>query len=405
MRWFFALNEASTSFWEYANLVQVAMHSARQHTTLQPVCLYDGTDNLLTAWLEEAGVPIIRRRTFLQEWVADLPPVPRGAYLRLEIPAVCHDEGWDDEFVLYTDCDVMFRADPVPTLRSLRPAYFAAAPESDPADFEDFNSGVMLINVGGLAAEQSALRDTIKAHLAEAIAPPYDQAALQRHFAGRVDPLPVALNWKPYWGENADALIVHFHGPKPTQKYHALNQRLPSAMNAWISAPYFAACADWDARLTEALRLQPWPTIVSAGMPTGFDSVANEPIGLGVVEPARPETNLPATRWGLYPLTRLTWDAEPHRRYRLEAALQCSFPDQAVSVRLDGKSIAHLAVTRLNDPYPVVVDLPVPPGPHTIEFHYAIAHDPPPPDPRRLGARFTALRVRPVDPSCGADSV
>ena len=51
--------------------------------------------------------------------------------------------------------------------------------------FAHFNSGVMWINIAGLAAEQSALRDTIRTHLAEAIAPPYDQAALQRHFAGR----------------------------------------------------------------------------------------------------------------------------------------------------------------------------------------------------------------------------
>jgi hypothetical protein len=27
--------------------------------------------------------------------------------------------------------------------------------------------------------------------------------------------LPLEMNWKPYWGWNPDASIVHFHGPKP----------------------------------------------------------------------------------------------------------------------------------------------------------------------------------------------
>ncbi len=394
MRWFFALNEASTSFWDYANLVQVAVHSARRHTTLEPVCLYDGTDNRLTAWLQGVGIPIIRRHSFLNEWVADLRPIPRGAYLRLEIPTVCRNEGWDDETVLYTDCDVLFCADPAPGLRKIQPTFFAAAPESDPQDFANFNSGVMLINVAGLAAEQDALRATIKAHLAEAIAPPYDQAALQRHFAGRVDSLPTTFNWKPYWGRSDDASILHFHGPKPAQKYLALNHRLPTGTARWATPDYFTACAEWDTQLAQALSEHPWPDSAEVGIANGFDSVAKIITGLGVPEPARPEVNLPETRWGLAPLTHLRWNAQAGTRYRLEAVLQCSFPDQAISVRLDNQSVAHLAVTRLNDPYSIVVDLPVDPGLHEVKFRYAIAHQPPAPDPRQLGALFRTLRIR-----------
>lgn len=397
MRWFFALNEASTSFWDYANLVQVAVHSARENTSLEPVCLYDGTDNLLTAWLEEAGVTIVRRRTFLQEWVTDLPPIPRGAYLRLEIPAVCREQGWDDAFVLYTDCDVMFRRDPAPDLQALTPKFFAAAPESDQDDYHNFNSGVMWIQVSGLAAEMDAFRATIKSHLDEATAPPYDQAALQRHFADRVDRLPLALNWKPYWGENEAAAIVHFHGPKPAQKYLALNQRLPESTARWATKEYFAACAEWDDLLTQALASTPWSAAATIGILDGFDETTEHAEGLGVPEAARPEANLPMTRWGMAPLTRLEvlFD-EPDNNYRLEAVMQCSFPDQAISVRFDGEVIAHVALTRLNDPYPISIDLPVIAGAHTIEFHYAIAHQPPAPDPRQLGVLFRALRVRQV---------
>lgn len=44
----------------------------------------------------------------------------------------------------------------------------------------------------------------------------HDQGAIRRHFAGAWEALPETMNWKPYWGRNDDACIVHFHGPKPT---------------------------------------------------------------------------------------------------------------------------------------------------------------------------------------------
>lgn len=393
MRWFFALNEASTSFWDYANLVQVAVHSARRHTTLTPVCLYDGNDNALTAWLEAADVTIIRRRTFLHEWVTDLAPIPRGAYLRLEIPEVCRDRGWTDDYVLYTDCDVVFTTDPAPTLARIKPELFAAAPESDQSDFVHFNSGVMWINVGGFAREQNALRETIRTHLSEAITPPYDQAALQRHFAGRVTPLPVEFNWKPYWGPHDDALILHFHGPKPAQKYLALNQRLPVGLTRWVGPAYYEACRLWDTLLIAALTQTPWTDEIADRAAEGFDSIAAATTGLGDPEGPHPEVNLPLVRWGLAPLTRLEFDGSP-QPLRLEAVLQSPEADQAVSIYLDQKKLTHVALSRLNDPYAINLDLGLLPGRHTIEFQYGRAIQPAPPDPRQLGVLFRTLRVR-----------
>lgn len=394
MRCFFALNEASTSFWDYANLVQVAVHSARTHTKLQPVCLYDGADNALTDWLERAGVTIIRRRTFLHEWVTELAPIPRGAYLRLEIPEVCREQGWDDSHVLYTDCDVVFLRDPQPLLVPITPEFFAAAPEGDQTDFAHFNSGVMWINIAGLAAEQSALRDTIRTHLAEAIAPPYDQAALQRHFAGRATPLPLELNWKPYWGTNADAAILHFHGPKPFQKYLALNQRLPSGIAQWTGSTYYEACRLWDALLIDALDHTPWPPGSVPVMTDGFDSVATITTGIGDPEGPHPESNLPEVRWGLAPITRLKFEGGSGTRYRLEVVMQSPESDQAVSVYLDKRKITHVALTRLNDPYTINLDLGELPGQHVIEFQYGRAIQPAAPDPRQLGVMFRTLRIR-----------
>lgn len=395
MRWFFALNEASASFWDYANLVQVAVHSARTRTRLVPVCLYDGNDNALTAWLEAAGVRVLRRRTFLHRWVPDLAPTPRGAYLRLEIPAVCREQNWTDPYVLYTDCDVVFQHDPAPWLQALHPTVFAAAPESDPADYRRFNSGVMWINISGLAAEHDALLQSIRDHLAEAIAPPYDQAALQRHFAGRTEALPLELNWKPYWGAREDAAILHFHGVKPNQKYHALNRRVADYVLPFVGPAYFAAAAAWDALLIEALRVQPWPT-TATGVADGFDSIASVGTGLGDPEGPHPEALLPVVRWGLAPLTRLEFQQDPNVPLRFEARLQCSHPGQAVSVRLNGRELTHLAITRLHDPHLISLDLPPAAGPQSIEIHYARPIAPGGGDPRTLGVLYRTLRVRPA---------
>ncbi len=397
MRWFFALNEASATFWDYANLAQVAVHSARRNTSLQPVCLYDGTDNPLTAWLEKLGVPVIRRRTFLHRWVTNLAPIPRGAYLRLEIPAVCREQGWDDTHALYTDCDVVFLRDPSEELAALQPQFFAAAPESDRADFTRFNSGVMWINLPALAAEHDALQATIKAHLAEAIAPPYDQAALQRHFAGRTDPLPLGLNWKTYWGSATDAAILHFHGPKPAQKYHVLNHRVPDYVQGLVTPDYFDACATWDRLLAEALQENPWPREVSSGIADGFDnSVATVESGLGDLEAARPEAHQSATRWGLAPATRLTIQATAGQSLRLEGVLQTPLENQAVSVRLNGSPITHLSLPRPNDPVTLSLDLPPANGPQEIVLHYAHHFAPGGADPRQLCVSYRALRVRDV---------
>ncbi len=43
---------------------------------------------------------------------------------------------------------------------------------------------------------------------------PYDQPVLNDFYRDRWERLPLALNWKPYWGHDPAAKILHFHGPK-----------------------------------------------------------------------------------------------------------------------------------------------------------------------------------------------
>jgi lipopolysaccharide biosynthesis glycosyltransferase len=370
------------------------VRTARRHTQLEPVCIYDGEENALTAWLAAARVPVIRRSTFLGAITIEFPPIARGAYLRLEVPAICRERGWTDRFVLYTDCDVMFVRDVTPLLDGLAPRFLAAAPEGDRTDLVRFNSGVMLINVPAWEAELPALTDTFRRNMAEALAPPYDQALLQRHFAGRIDPLPNELNWKPYWEQNAAAAILHFHGPKPAQRPLLLNRQGPAELQRLATEQYFHACLQWDAEWLAALEDTPWPDVTTAARVEpgfeGFDQVT----GLGVPEGPFPHLLMPVVRWGVAPATRLTFEVPAGQTANFEAIFQCPHTDQVVTVSLDGRELSRTPIQRVSDPTSVRLDLPVGAGRHEIALTYARSYPQSNGDPRALAVLYRALRIR-----------
>jgi hypothetical protein len=223
MKWFLALNEGAPHFAAYADMVKVAVRSARRHTRLEPVLLWDGAPNALTDWCGREGVVVAPVRwRLLEEYRRVAQATGRrqlwdyaaGIFLRTEVPRLCAERGWADQAALYTDCDVMFTGDPEPLLPDLTGRFFAAAPEEDPADAEAINSGVMLLNLPALRQLDAAFEEFMRRHM-ETCAELTDQWAYRSFFRRGWGLLPTALNWKPYWGENPDARIVHFHGPKP----------------------------------------------------------------------------------------------------------------------------------------------------------------------------------------------
>jgi GT2 family glycosyltransferase len=110
------------------------------------------------------------------------------------------------------------------------PALFAVAPESTIGDYSDMNSGVMLMNVPAMRAEFPAFRESILSHLDYG----FDQANYRLFFKDRYASLDPTLNWKPHWGLNSNAQIVHWHGPKP------------AAIKALLSDPTAVAHAHWE---------------------------------------------------------------------------------------------------------------------------------------------------------------
>jgi len=219
LKWFFAFNSDTPS--DYQTLAKVAVISAQQHTNLEPYCIYDGRPCDTTAWLEGRGVKVIHHRSRFTEDVTRVfgkafgESGSRGALLRVEIPDILTARGIEDDYVLYTDYDVMFVND-VEGLRELKPKYCSCAPELDQNNWSAVNTGVMLMNVKNLYRTYQDFVEFIRKNLAPGWV--WDQTAYNLYYAGKIARLPLEYNWKPYWGESSSARIVHFHGLKPVQR-------------------------------------------------------------------------------------------------------------------------------------------------------------------------------------------
>jgi len=258
MEWYFALTEDSTAFRQYAEMIMVAVHTAQQHTTLEPHCIYDGGDNDFTAWLKKRGVRIIQHRSFVRDALGELgrrkgnphlAPALAGAFSRIELPEIVTNGR-----VLYTDCDVFFRGEVVPELEANACRYFAVAPESTRDDYVNMNTGVMLMNTERLRESLPAFREYISKNLAALEAESWDEAAYRWFYRDENGPmwdrLRPELNWKPYWGENAQAKIIHFHGPKPFQRDYI--DSLWPELKSLTGGAYLAEMERWWAVLEEA---------------------------------------------------------------------------------------------------------------------------------------------------------
>ena len=262
MQWYFALTEDSTAFRQYAEMAMVAVHTAKKVTSLEPHCIYDGHENDFTAWLRKRGVRIIRHRSFVREALEELgrrkenphlAAALSGAFSRIELPEIGGRTA-DAGRILYTDCDVMFLDEVVPELEENACRYFAVAPESVLGDYVNMNTGVMLMNTARLRESLPKFRDYVSENLAALEAESWDEAAYRWFYRDENGPmwdrLRPELNWKPYWGENPAAKIIHFHGPKPFQRDY-IDSHWPE-LREHRGGAYLAEVERWSRLLEEA---------------------------------------------------------------------------------------------------------------------------------------------------------
>jgi hypothetical protein len=234
VKWYFALSESSIDLHDrdWRGLVFAAVRSAQLNTTLEPHLLYDGQENAFISALRSMGVRIILHRVSFYDALAEYSvnkdcwylPVAAGAFLRLDIPIIEAKE----QLVLYTDCDVIFRREPN-FFRHEPPAYFGATSQTATERHEDMNSGVMLINVPHMRTDHPELTKFVRNNLHLGL----DQEILRSFYGNRYDPIDRSLNWKPYWGVNSKAQIVHWHGPKPVWVQKRLADPALDGADSW----------------------------------------------------------------------------------------------------------------------------------------------------------------------------
>jgi len=262
LKWFLALAEGCPGFDYYGDMVKVAIHTALRHTSLQPHFLYDGGENQLTRWLRDRAVPIISCRTFLDHEIArlrggkdeaNIHSTARGILLRIELAQLGLSLGLGER-VLYTDCDVFFRGEVTRELAAIDCTYFAVGPESNREDYFNMNTGVMWMNLPMLRTVDAEFRAFVRQHVSRLPTMAWDQGAYREFFSSsdqtfRWDKLRPELNWKPYWGDNAMAPIIHFHGPKPFQQSY-IDSHFPE-LKYLTGGAYNELCQQWATLLAE----------------------------------------------------------------------------------------------------------------------------------------------------------
>jgi lipopolysaccharide biosynthesis glycosyltransferase len=215
MYWFSAINDSSKL---YKEMYLVALKSAIKNTTLKPILLYDGNDDIFCSEVENLSGKIIRHKFSLtikdnyKKKSDDWKAIASGTFLRIDIPVICEKIDIKDNFVLYTDVDVLFMKDVVDELENRKPKYFSVCPETNKNDLALFNAGVMLINVKSMYDTYNEFTSYIDDNDYNFIS--YDQGALQTFYKDKVEELPLYFNHKPYWGFESNAKIIHYHGPK-----------------------------------------------------------------------------------------------------------------------------------------------------------------------------------------------
>lgn len=245
LKWVFAVNSNTP---KYNEMIKTAVASAKKNTNLIPICIFYGEHFEIYHWLKLQGVRIIE---LSPKWIDKLREVHELAahggvglskfstnylsldklvstFLRFDIPTL----GFIDDYILYTDTDVVFLHDvSLESFSGMLPSYFLVGSEVEKKGcfFKNIcgqrmaygNAGIMLYNIPNMRnSYQSFIEWTFsREHISEGLHfgefGPLDQGAYNAYYNKVLMCQDGALfNWKPYWGFNPDALILHFHGPK-----------------------------------------------------------------------------------------------------------------------------------------------------------------------------------------------
>jgi lipopolysaccharide biosynthesis glycosyltransferase len=227
INWFICLNDNST---EFITLAKKAICSAEKFK-INKFCVYSGNNTEFIDFLNKHNTKIIRTEFSLGKKLIEIFPEKKieillATYLRIDLPEIIKkDNLFKENYFLYTDCDIIFLKDPSTELNKLKPKYFCASSEFQKEKGAYFNAGVMWINLENMQKSAAEFKNFLLQ--TDFNSAKDDQSTLNTFYGSKYDFLDIKFNWKPYWGINNDAFILHFHGPKPNLARNYLTQNTP----------------------------------------------------------------------------------------------------------------------------------------------------------------------------------
>lgn len=236
--WIFSLSGS-----DYDELVKAAVLSAVAHKKLKPYCMALPTANRsILHWLKKHSVVVIEHYpNWADEILAmrnatatgnrifshlyDKDEAVLGTYLRIDLPII--HEFMQYEWIMYADTDTFFRKgflseNVLPNIVSIHMGY-------ESSDHFPMNAGIILANTTFLRDTYEEFLSFIQSHgiISYPGYGPMDQGAINQFYEKEIrslEPLSSHFNSKPYKRFDPKAGIVHFHGPKPKDYEHFLQQ-------------------------------------------------------------------------------------------------------------------------------------------------------------------------------------
>ncbi len=244
MKCYFALSDDVAENDEYYYMFMATINSARKNTSLELHCLYDFRKTYVSDikkdriynLLKESKVVIHNvsidfekelMEVYTDEYLKSINVTRSSLYSRF-LRFMIADIETNDECILYADTDILFYKD----IENINTKTIAVCPEFKKTNrYTYFNAGVMLINLNSYRKAKSNFIEMLRNKKHPSIEC-CDQGYLNDLYKNNFEKLDLKYNWKPYWGQNNEAIIIHLHGIKPCVKLSKFNY----GFEEWISA-------------------------------------------------------------------------------------------------------------------------------------------------------------------------
>lgn len=235
MKCYFALSDNVSNRDDYYYMFECSLESAKRNTTLDLHCLFDYRktytqkieDDLIYQLLLKYNVTIHicsidfeseLLNVYTDDYLKEINVTKSSLYSRF-LRFMIADIEKDDEYIFYVDTDVIFLKDIKIDDFNKLPNTIAVCPEFvNSYHYTYFNAGIMLINMNSYKKAKKELINLLKQKIKAKIEC-CDQGYLNLIYKNNFTKINNNFNWKPYWGINSDASLIHLHGLKPSISY------------------------------------------------------------------------------------------------------------------------------------------------------------------------------------------